>query len=55
VTITVDVKCTLEKTSFRPEPYEIVARRPGDVASRYAEPADAAKLLGWHRPQAVSV
>ena len=28
-------------------PYEIVARRPGDVAACYADPALAQRLLGW--------
>ena len=28
-------------------PYEIVARRPGDAASCYADPALARELLGW--------
>lgn len=28
-------------------PYEIVARRPGDVAQCYADPALALELLGW--------
>ena len=28
-------------------PYEIVARRPGDVASYYADPGLAARELGW--------
>jgi UDP-glucose 4-epimerase len=28
-------------------PYEIVARRPGDVASSFADAARAEKLLGW--------
>lgn len=28
-------------------PYQLVARRPGDVAVCYAEPAKAARLLGW--------
>ncbi len=28
-------------------PYEIVARRPGDVAVCYADPAKSAQLLGW--------
>ncbi|MGF6530462.1 UDP-glucose 4-epimerase [Paraburkholderia sp. GAS206C] len=42
-----DVVRSLEKASGRPVPYEIVARRPGDVASCYANPAAAAKLLGW--------
>jgi len=36
-----------EKASGREVPYEIVARRPGDVAACYANPALAEKLLGW--------
>ncbi len=36
-----------EKASGRPVPYEIVDRRPGDVASCYADPAKAYELLGW--------
>ncbi|UOD51397.1 UDP-glucose 4-epimerase GalE [Orrella daihaiensis] len=31
----------------KPVPYEIVDRRPGDVAVCYADPALAHKLLGW--------
>jgi UDP-glucose 4-epimerase len=42
-----DVVGAFEKASGRPVPYEIVARRPGDVGSCYADPAAAAKLLGW--------
>lgn len=36
-----------EQASGRPIPYEIVARRPGDVAVCYADPALAGKELGW--------
>ena len=36
-----------EQASGRPVPYEIVARRPGDVAEVYADPALARELLGW--------
>ena len=36
-----------EEASGRPVPYEIVARRPGDVASCYADPSHAFELLGW--------
>jgi len=36
-----------EKASNRPVPYRIVARRPGDVAACYADPALARSLLGW--------
>ena len=35
------------RASGRPVPYEIVARRPGDVAACYADPALAERLLGW--------
>ena len=31
----------------RPIPYQVVARRPGDIATCYADPALAEKLLGW--------
>ena len=36
-----------ERASGRPVPYEIVPRRPGDVAACYADPALAAELIGW--------
>lgn len=36
-----------EQASGRSVPYQIVARRPGDVASCYADPARARELLGW--------
>ena len=33
--------------SGRPVPYDIVARRPGDVAACWADPTLARRLLGW--------
>lgn len=36
-----------EKASGRTVPYEIVARRPGDVAVCYADPSRAEQVLGW--------
>lgn len=36
-----------ERASGRTIPYEIVARRPGDVAACWADPSLAAELLGW--------
>jgi UDP-glucose 4-epimerase len=36
-----------EKASGREVPYAVVARRPGDIATCYADPAGAARLLGW--------
>jgi UDP-glucose 4-epimerase len=35
------------KASGRDVPYQVVARRPGDVAACYADPALARALLGW--------
>ncbi len=35
------------KASGREIPYELVARRPGDVAACYADPALAREKLGW--------
>ncbi|TKC91758.1 UDP-glucose 4-epimerase GalE [Trinickia terrae] len=43
-----DVVKAFEAASGRPVPYELVERRPGDVASCYANPAAAAEVLGWH-------
>jgi UDP-glucose 4-epimerase len=42
-----DVIRAYEKASGRPIPYEIVARRAGDIAACYADPSRAASLLGW--------
>ena len=36
-----------EKAAGRPIPYRIVDRRPGDVATSFANPEKAAKELGW--------
>jgi UDP-glucose 4-epimerase len=37
----------VEAASGRRIPYRIVPRRPGDVASAYADPSAAHRLLGW--------
>ena len=42
-----DVIKTFESVNGRKIPYEIVARRSGDVASCYANPAKAEQVLGW--------
>ena len=42
-----EVVRAFEAASGRVIPYEIVARRPGDVASCYANPTAAKTLLGW--------
>ena len=43
-----DVLHAFEKACGKTLPYEIVARRPGDVAACYADPEKAARELGWH-------
>lgn len=37
-----------EKASGKKLPYQIVARRPGDLAEIYADPTKAQKELNWH-------
>lgn len=36
-----------ERVTGRKVPYKIVARRPGDIATCYSDPAKAKKELGW--------
>jgi UDP-glucose 4-epimerase len=36
-----------EAASGRPVPYQIVGRRPGDIAVCYADPSNARAVLGW--------
>ncbi len=43
----IEVVRAFEKACGRPVPFEIVARRPGDVAQCYAEPGLAEQELGW--------
>ena len=42
-----DMVAAFEQASGRPVPYEIVARRAGDIASCYADPTAAREALGW--------
>ncbi|MFY9509388.1 MAG: UDP-glucose 4-epimerase GalE [Rubrivivax sp.] len=42
-----DVVRAYARASGREVPYNVVPRRPGDVAACYADPALAAQLLGW--------
>jgi len=42
-----EVVKTYEEASGRPIPYEIVDRRPGDVASSWADVSKAREELGW--------
>jgi len=41
------------QASGRPVPYRIAPRRPGDIASCYADPALAERLLGWKAERGV--
>ncbi len=42
-----DMVRAFEKASGRHVPYKITARRPGDIASCFADPAKARSELGW--------
>jgi len=42
-----DVIKAYEDVIGRPIPYEIVARRPGDIATCFADPTLAHDVLGW--------
>jgi UDP-glucose 4-epimerase len=44
----------MEAASGQSVPYEIVARRPGDVASCFCDPAKAKELLGWSATREVT-
>ena len=48
-----DMVRAFEKASGRPVPYDIVARRPGDVAACYADPTLATKLLDWRAKRGI--
>jgi UDP-glucose 4-epimerase len=42
-----DMVRAFEQASGKPVPFRIAARRPGDIASCYADPSLAFELLGW--------
>ncbi len=42
-----EVLAAFEKACGKPIPYKMVGRRPGDVATTYADPAKAKVELGW--------
>lgn len=48
-----DMVRAFEQASGRPIPYEIVPRRPGDVAACYADPAYAREALGWEATRGI--
>ena len=49
-----DVIHAFEKASEKKIPYEIVDRRPGDLAICYADPTKASKELGWKAEMGLS-
>jgi UDP-glucose 4-epimerase len=42
-----EVVAAYAKASGRAVPYQVLPRRPGDIAACYADPALASALLGW--------
>jgi UDP-glucose 4-epimerase len=42
-----EVVAAYSRASGRPVPYQVMPRRPGDIAACYADPARARELLGW--------
>ena len=42
-----DMVNTFRDTNNVALPYQIVERRPGDIATCYADPAKSAEMLGW--------
>ena len=47
-TSVLEIVRAFEKASGRKVPYRIVARRPGDIATCYADPRKAEEKLHWH-------
>lgn len=50
-----EVVSAFEKASGRKVPYQIVERRPGDVAVCYADASKANRELGWHAERDLDV
>jgi len=48
-----DIVRAFEKASGQSVPYKIAPRRPGDVASCYADPQRALALLGWRAERGI--
>jgi UDP-glucose 4-epimerase len=48
-----DMILAFEKASGRAVPFKVVARRPGDIAECYADPAYAKSLLGWQAEKGI--
>ncbi|MBQ8833458.1 MAG: UDP-glucose 4-epimerase GalE [Oscillospiraceae bacterium] len=48
-----DMVKSFEEANGVAVPYEITARRPGDIATCYADPAKSAEILGWKAEKAM--
>ena len=48
-----ELVAAFERAVGRELPYEVVARRPGDVATSYADPSKANRELGWSTRRSV--
>lgn len=46
-TSVLELVAAFERASGRPIPYQVVGRRPGDIAASYADPSRAQAELGW--------
>jgi UDP-glucose 4-epimerase len=46
-TTVLEMICAFARASGRSIPYQIVGRRPGDIAQCYADPQKANLVLGW--------
>lgn len=52
-TSVLEVVRAYEKASGVAIPYQVVPRRPGDVAASYADPSRAERELGWHATRGI--
>ena len=52
-TSVLEMLAAFERAVGRPIPYEVVARRPGDIATSYADPHKANAELGWRTERSV--
>jgi UDP-glucose 4-epimerase len=48
-----EMVAAFERASGRKVPYDVVARRAGDIATCYADPARAERLLGWRATRGI--
>ena len=48
-----DIVRAFEQASGQSVPYKIAPRRPGDIASCYADPQRALELLGWRAERGI--